>query len=64
MEKEKKGNGPTSAGTGTSVVQAHRGADKKALPPRTIIITTHFRNNSHCNLEIYQRKILTDRDAS
>ena len=38
VEKEKKGNGSTSAGTGTSVVQAHRGADKKALPPRNIII--------------------------
>ena len=38
VEKEKKGNGPTSAGIGTSVVHAHRGADKKALPPRNIII--------------------------
>ena len=34
MEKEKKGNGPTNAGTCTSVVWARRGADRKALPRR------------------------------
>ena len=38
MEKEKKRNGPTNAGTCTSVVWAHRGADRKALPPKNIII--------------------------
>ena len=38
MEKEKKRNGPANAGTCTSVVWAHRGADRKALPPKNIII--------------------------
>ena len=38
VEKEKKRNGPTNAGTCTSVVLAHRGADRKALPPKNIII--------------------------
>ena len=40
MEKEKKRNGPTNAGTCTSVVWAHRGADssdRTALPPKNII---------------------------
>ena len=37
MEKEKKRNGSTNAGTCTSVVWAHRGADRKALPPKNII---------------------------
>ena len=32
VEEEKKRNGPTNARTCTSVVRAHRGADKKALP--------------------------------
>ena len=41
MEKEKKRNGPTNAGTCTSVVWAHRGADRKALPPKNIIITAN-----------------------
>ena len=34
VEEEKKRNGPTNAGTCTSVVRAHRCADKKALPRR------------------------------
>ena len=38
MEKEKKRNGPINAGKCTSVVWAHRGADRKALPPKNIII--------------------------
>ena len=38
VEKEKKRNGPTNAGTCTSVVRAHIGADRKALPPKNIII--------------------------
>ena len=38
VEREKKRNGPTNAGTCTSVVWAHRGADRKALPPKNIII--------------------------
>ena len=38
VEKEKKRNGPINAGTCTSVVWAHRGADRKALPPKIIII--------------------------
>ena len=33
VEKEKKRNGPTNAGTCTSVVLAHTSADKKSLPP-------------------------------
>ena len=41
MGKEKKRNGPTNAGTYTSVVWAHRGADRKALPPKNIIIISH-----------------------
>ena len=47
MEKEKKRNGPTNAGTCTSVVRAHRGADRKALPPKNIV--THlFVMRCHC----------------
>ena len=37
VEKEKKINVPTNAGTCTSVVRAHRGADRKALPPKNIV---------------------------
>ena len=43
MEKEKKRNGPTNAGTCTSVVWTHRGADRKALPRKNIIIITILR---------------------
>ena len=39
VEKKKKRNRPTNAGTCTSVVRAHRGADRKALPPKNIIIS-------------------------
>ena len=54
VEKEKKRNGPTNAGTCTSVVRAHRGADKKALPPKNqhrhhhVITSTLFEMNSTC----------------
>ena len=37
-EMWRRRNGPTNAGTCTSVVRAHRGADRKALPPKNIII--------------------------
>ena len=36
VEKEKKRNGPTNAGTCISVVRAHRGANRKALSPKNI----------------------------
>ena len=50
MEKEKR-NGPTNAGTCTSVVWAHRGADRKALPPKNIIITyTMFEQQARVTL--------------
>ena len=39
MEKEKKRYIPTNAGTCTSVVWAHMGADRKALPLKNIIIS-------------------------
>ena len=42
VEKEKKRNGPTNAGTCTFVVWAHRGANSKALPPKNIIRTSFF----------------------
>ena len=35
LEEEKERSGSTNAGTCTSVVRAHRGADKKAEPQRT-----------------------------
>ena len=35
-------NGPTYAGTCTSVVWAHGGADRKALPPKNIIIIMYI----------------------
>ena len=38
VEKEKKRNGPTNAGTCTSVLWSHRGADRKALPLKNIIM--------------------------
>ena len=37
VEKEKKRNGPTNAGTCTSVVWAYGGADRKAIPPKNVI---------------------------
>ena len=42
VEKEKKRNGSTNAVTCTSVVWAHRGADRKALPPKNIIIISQL----------------------
>ena len=45
VEKEKKRNGLTNAGTCTSVVWARRGADRKALPPKNIIIIVIMTHN-------------------
>ena len=61
MEKEKKRNGLTNAGTCTSVVWEHRGADRKALPPKNIIIklcshsvmTSHVNNGSAATLRLF-----------
>ena len=38
VEKEKKRNGPTNAGTCTSVVWAYWGADRNSLHPKNIVI--------------------------
>ena len=42
VEKEKKRNGPTNAGTCTSVVWAPTGADRKALPPKNIMSKINY----------------------
>ena len=60
----KKRNGPTNAGTCTSVVQAHRGADKKALPAKNhhnflFYVLMHNRQQLLSKLPIRHRSSFT-----